>query len=63
MQNIKSILNRLGGVYNHEYIPTYADELLKDLLQRRECIGQGHNGIVYRLKINGALMIAKVSFI
>ena len=63
MQNIKSVLNRLGGVHNHETLPTYADELMKELLICRERIGQGHNGIVYRLKIDGFPMVAKVGFI
>ena len=62
-QNMKSILKRLGGVHNHEYLPTWADKLLVDLLQYRERIGQGFNGVIYRLNIDGVSMIAKVGFI
>ena len=60
---MKSILKRLGGVHNHEYLPTWADNLLIDLLQNRERIGQGYNAVVYRLNIDGVSMIAKVGFI
>ena len=63
MQNMKSILKRLGGVHNHEYLPTWADKLLIDLLQKRERIGQGHSGVAYRLNIDGVAMIAKAGFI
>jgi hypothetical protein len=63
MKDIKTLLEHLGGVHNHEYLPTWADKLLFDLLQHRERIGQGHSGVVYRLNINGVSIIAKVGFI
>jgi hypothetical protein len=63
MTLFKFYITQLGGTHNHEYLPTWADELLIDLLQHRTRIGQGHNGVVYRVTLGDASVIAKVGFI